>query len=144
MSTIRKDLSFPEIRRFGWVSLGGFLALGLLCWYRGRMGGRWGWSGTGWQEVSLLLGFAGVVFAGICQLSHVAGLRLYVGWMTLGLALGRVMSVVFLSLLFVFLLPVFALIRLGDPLRLRRSGASTYWEDHRPHEPTLERTLRPF
>jgi hypothetical protein len=42
------------------------------------------------------------------------------------------------------LLPVFSLIRFSDPLRFKLKSGGSYWEDHPPHEPTLERTMRPF
>ena len=69
----------------------------------------------------------------------------YVVWMTAAMWIGRVMTPVLLTALFVVLLPVFSLIRLGDPLRLKlKPKGESYWEDHKHHESTLERTARPF
>ena len=90
------------------------------------------------------LGLAGVVIAAVSLASHAAGLRVYMGWMTMAQAMGSVMNVVLLTLLFIFFLPVFSLIRLKDPLRFRRNATGSYWEPARPHEATLERMARPF
>ncbi|NOT02938.1 MAG: hypothetical protein HOP29_20250 [Phycisphaerales bacterium] len=86
--------------------------------------------------------------AGLCVASFgPMGLAraVYVGWMTGAAAIGKVMLPVFLTIVFVLVLPVFALVRFTDPLRakLRRDGA-TYWEKPSVYEPTLERMRRPF
>ena len=55
------------------------------------------------------------------------------------------MSTVMLSLVFLVLLPVFALIvRRSDPVRRRLHDGNTYWEDPSPFEPTLDRMRRMF
>lgn len=69
---------------------------------------------------------------------------IYMGWMTVTVPIGIVMSTILLTLLYFILLPVFALIvRSGDPLR-RRLGANSYWEDYKPYEHSLERMGRLF
>ncbi len=68
----------------------------------------------------------------------------YVAWMTVTVPIGLVMSTVLLTVLFVFVLPLFSLIvRWSDPLQ-KKLGASTYWEEYKPHEHTLERMRRLF
>jgi hypothetical protein len=64
--------------------------------------------------------------------------------MTLASYLGMVMTTLLLSVLFFVLLPIFSLIRLKDPLRLKLRSAGTYWERPDPHEPTINRMRRPF
>jgi hypothetical protein len=147
---IRTDLSAREIRNFGFVTLGGFIFIGFMLWYLsvrpagGWIPQAWGYQGHARQVIALAMGCTGLVFALVCMSSHPAGLRLYVAWMTMGGAIGAVMSVVLLTLLFIVFLPVFSLIRLKDPLRMKRGAAGSYWEPHRPHEATLERMARPF
>jgi hypothetical protein len=69
---------------------------------------------------------------------------LYVTWMRASTPIGLAMSTVLLSVLFLFMLPLFSLVvRLGDPLR-KKLGETTYWEDYKPHEATLERMRRLF
>jgi len=69
----------------------------------------------------------------------------YVGWMSAAFAIGAVMTVVLMTVLFIVLLPLFSLTRLADPLRMKlKPAGESYWEDHKHHESTLERTARPF
>jgi hypothetical protein len=79
-----------------------------------------------------------------CFVSYAIGRLLYIVWMTGAMYLGLVVTTVLLSVLFVILLPLFSLIRLSDPLRLRMKSSGSYWEDPTPHEATLERTRRQF
>ena len=65
-------------------------------------------------------------------------------WMIGATGIGKVMLPVFLTLVFFILLPVFTLVRLADPLRMKLTKEATYWEPHKPHEATVERMLRPF
>jgi len=98
---------------------------------------------TVWQVVALVLwGAAGAVGA-ISFLVPAAARHVYVGWMTVAMVLGAVMTHVLLTVLFVVLLPAFTLIRFRDPLRKRLRGDS-YWEAYDRHEDTLERVSRPF
>ena len=65
--------------------------------------------------------------------------------MTLAGAIGTVVTFVLLSVLYFVFLPIFSLIRFKDPLRLKMPPkATSYWEEHKHHESTLERTARPF
>ena len=65
-------------------------------------------------------------------------------WMAVGGVIRRVLTFVVLTVLYVLVLPVFALIRFRDPLKVRRSAAASLWDDHETDEPTLERASRPF
>jgi hypothetical protein len=150
MQPVNRNPSVADVRQFGRVILGGFAVLGALLWCADGLRHRAGqplteWAGATPQWIAAVLWAAGAVVAAVTHVSQPAGRRVYVVWMTAALGLGTVMTFVLLSVLFVVLLPVFSLIRFGDPLRLRlRRGASTYWEDHKHHESTLERTIRPF
>ena len=70
--------------------------------------------------------------------------KIYRGWMKFAVFLGAVMTTILCTILFVVLLPPFALIRLKDPLRMRLEDTDSYWEDYHPPEPTVERFLHPF
>jgi hypothetical protein len=144
MRAINKNPSPRELRTFGLIMLAGFCILGGLFWFSGRLPGTWcGWSGSGRQCTGIVLFLVGAACAA-CSASPSVGRLLYVGWMTVGMYLGMVMTTVMLTLMFFLLLPVFSLIRLADPLRLKLRKTGSYWEDHKPHEATLERTARPF
>ena len=146
MPNVNRHPGRAEVRRFGLVVLCGFAVLGLLLWWRGCAEGTgWGWAGTGLHWTAIILWALGVITLALTRLSQPLGRQVYVVWMTGAMYLGTVMTLLLLSVLFVVFLPVFSLIRLKDPLRMKlaRSGAS-YWEDHRHHESTLERTRRPF
>mgnify|MGYP006969345005 FL=1 len=141
MLAIRRDMNSEEIRRFGWTVGGAFGVLALLCAWRSP---GFEVAASPWWLGVVVCGAAAVTFVGVCSASVESGRRLYHGWMRLGLAMGKVTSIVILTVLFCTVLPVFSLIRLGDPLRLRRSNAHSFWEEPSPHEPTLERAARPF
>jgi len=145
MLEVNKTPGVSEVRVFGLTLLGGFTVIGALLWYVGR-GPETGWSysGTGAHVTAVAVWVLGAACAAICCVSHGAGSSLYVFWMTAATYLGIVMSTLLLSLLFFVLLPLFSLIRLKDPLRLRLKRQGSYWEDHDPHEATLERVRRPF
>jgi hypothetical protein len=145
MFTINKSPTPRDIRWFAVGMIVGIPAISLLI--------LWKWSGrsdeatTGSRVIELAL--VGVAFLGILAglaalVSPVAGRKLFVGWMTLTIPIGIVVSTLMLTLLYVVLLPIFSLIvRRKDPLR-KKLGGTTYWEDYKPHEPTLERMQRPF
>ncbi len=140
-----------KLRRFGWATLGGFVVLGALFWclaVQSKGAWRpadWAWTGAGRQIAALVLWGLGSAILLVCLSLPGAARRVYVGWMTGAMWIGTVASAIVLSVLFVVLLPAFSLIRFADPLRLKRKPpGDSYWEDHRPHESTLERTLRPF
>ena len=70
----------------------------------------------------------------------------YGPWVKMVFFLGTVMTVVLMTVLFFIVVPIFSLIRLKDPLRMRpsRDPKESLWETHRNSEPTLERFGRPF
>jgi hypothetical protein len=148
---VNPDPTRDELRRFGQVTLGGFAVLGAVFWYLGVKPASewwpatWGWTGSGPQIAAVGLWGLGLAIRLIAWISPAAGRRVYVVWMTGAMYLGTVVTTVLLSVLFVVLLPVFTLIRFGDPLRLKlKPPGESYWEDHRHHESTLDRTIRPF
>ena len=52
---------------------------------------------------------------------------------------------IMLTVLYFLLLPVFSLVvRFGDPVRKRLDPNGSYWEDHAPFKPTLDRMRRLF
>ncbi len=147
MLPFRRNLSPGEVRNFGLITLGGFVVLGALLWLKGlgwSFADALSWQGSGSQKASVVLWAIGAAFAIICTASYALGLRLYIGWMTMAVYLGTVVSTVMLSLMFLILLPIFSLVRLKDPLRLKLKPSGTYWEEHRPDEPTLDRMSRMF
>ena len=150
MFTVNKNPSARDVANFGWVMLGGFGVIGALFWYvavkphGAWTPAGWGWNGTGRQIAALVLWAVAVLSPVLCRVSPAAGRRYYVIWMTGAMYIGTVVTTVMLTVLFFVLLPVFSLIRLKDPLRLKWSRTGSYWEKPSPHEATLERTARPF
>ncbi len=137
MFTVIRNPTLHDLRKFGWAMLAGFAVIGGVLWYFGARGSTSSY-------VGFLLWGAGIVLWLLALLTPAAAKPVYVVWMTAGMAIGTVMSTILLTLLFVFLLPLFSLVvRMGDPLR-RKLGAATYWEKYKPHEATLERMRRPF
>lgn len=145
MFTINRNPSTKDLHWFAVGMIVGIPAVALLL--------LWKWPDRGGGVESafrlaqmILIGIAVIgVAVGIAALaSPTMGRKLYIGWMTVTIPIGIVMSTIMLSLLYVFLLPIFSLIvRRQDPLR-KKLGGSTYWENYKPHEPTLERMRRPF
>jgi hypothetical protein len=149
--TVNKNPSVDELKTFGWVMLGGFALLGTLLWYSSLKpqgawwpAGGWGWTGAFRQEVAVAFWALGALVWAISIVSTALTRRVYVVWMTGGYYVGTVTSFLLLSVLYFAVLPVFSLIRLTDPLRLRLSSSGTYWEKPTEHEATLERMSRPF
>ena len=141
MFTVNKNPSVSDLRKFGWAMLFGFGVLGAILWivaWRRYGGGSFGWSGA----VGLLVLGIGLWVIGVTAPNTAR--PVYVAWMTVTVPIGLVMSTVLLTVLFVFVLPLFSLIvRWSDPLQ-KKLGASTYWEEYKPHEHTLERMRRLF
>jgi hypothetical protein len=146
VSPIKRDPTPAELRTFGLVVFCGFAVIGALLWWLGRgtdTGLRWAGGGRHWTAV-ILWGLGALILL-ITLVSPGLGRPVYVVWMTGASYLGMLMTFILLSVLFVILLPLFSLIRLKDPLRFRKAAPdASYWEDHRHHESTLERTARPF
>jgi len=131
--TVNRNPTVAEVRKFGLTILLGLGVIGLLLWY---------W--RGWMNVAAVLGIIGAVVAAVSFASHAAGSRLYVAWMLFGAGIGRVMLPIVMTIMFLIFLPFFSLIRFWDPLRMKLKPTGSYWEPHKPHEPTLERMRRPF
>ena len=144
MFSVNRNPGRSELGKFGLTILVGLGIVGGLLWWRlgPPDGGAVGL--TGGRIAAIVLWIVGVL---VCLASLAAprvGRYVYVGWMTAAMAIGLVVTPVLFTVLFIVVLPVFSLIRLGDPLRLRKSNRQTYWEDPKPHEPTLERMMKPF
>lgn len=146
MFEINKNPSRAELRTFGFGILLGLGIIGVLCWW---LMPRWFGADAAhvakFHKTALVLWALG---AAVCLLAVAAPIRVvtpvYVVWMRVAIAIGVVMTPVFFTLLFIVVLPIFSLIRLADPLRMNLSRAESYWEDHKDHEATVERALRPF
>jgi hypothetical protein len=148
MFTVNKNPTAGDVRKFAWAMLIGFGVIGGILWMstakRHNMA-LWRWTATPGQWVAMGLAALGSITCVVSLLSPSIGRAAYVGWMTATLPIGVAMSYVLLTILFFLLLPPFSLIvRWGDPLRRKLSREGTYWEDYRPHEPTLDRMARPF
>lgn len=145
MREINRNPSPAQLRRFGLSMLGAFGVLGMVLYATGRTpAAGWAWAGTGRQVAAIVCWFAGMALCTSVLVPGSLGRRVYVAWMAGSHALGVVTTTILLSVLYVVLLPPFALIRLRDPLRRRSRCATTFWETPTPHEPTLERMMRPF
>jgi hypothetical protein len=142
---VNRNPNAKVLRSFGLAMLFGFGVIGGLLWYLGPDPNSFGWHGVGAQKVAIGLWILGVLLALVSIEPKGIAVPLYVGWMSIGMFLGAIMTFVLMSVLFIVLLPIFTLIRFKDPLRLKlKPPGESYWEDYREHEPTLERTARPF
>jgi hypothetical protein len=149
MLTINRNPEARDLRQFGWAMLLGFGAIGLLLWLvpwlRAGDPSVLAWTGCGGQIGAICCWGVGAILGGWALAAPATAKPAYILWMSLTVPLGVAVSTVVLTLLFLFLLPIFSLIaRMGDPLRKNRNNGDTYWEDYRPHEPTLERMARLF
>ena len=149
MFSVNKNPKPSDLRKFGWAMLVGFGVIGALLWLAPwlRTGevGLWAWAATANQVTAVGFWVLGLALAILSLSSPAAAKPVYVVWMSITVPIGIVVSTVMLTLLFVVLLPVFSIVaRWGDPLRKKRHPGDTYWEDYKPHEPTLDRTARPF
>ena len=147
MFTVNRNPSVSDLRKFGWAMLLGFGVIGAILWvvaWRRYGGGPFAWSGLAIQYVAIVFLALGIVLYVLGVAAPVVSRPVFVAWMTVTVSIGIVMSTVLLTVLFVFFLPLFSLIvRAGDPLR-KKLGASSYWEDYKPHEHTLERMRHTF
>jgi hypothetical protein len=133
MQGVNKNPTTAELRTFGLTMLLGFAAIGAIVAWRVGLG-----------TAAYVLWGLGAFFL-IVELAAAPsiGKSAYIVWMSIAVAIGKVMIPVFLTILYFTLLIPFTLIRLKDPLRFKR-GAESYWEPHKNHEPTIERMMRPF
>lgn len=149
MFTVNKNPTNDDLRKFGYAMVGGFLMIGALIyflpWARTREVSTLAWTGRLLQWTAVSLPLLGAVLCGLGLFVPVAAKPVYIVWMTAAMGVGIVVSTIMLTLLFLFLLPVFSIVvRFGDPLGKKLKAQGTYWEDHKPHELTLERMKRPF
>lgn len=144
MFTVNRN---PTPRDLYWFALGmlvGFPAVAMLLMYFSRAKAAAGHATPVVTALAVGLAVAGILAGASALILPAIGRRLYIAWMTLTVPIGLVMSTLLLTLLYFLLLPVFSLIvRRQDPLR-KKLGGPTYWEDYKPHEPTLDRMRRPF
>jgi hypothetical protein len=142
--TVNRNPSRAELTKFGVTILIGLAVIGGLAWWLGARGDKPqdGWT-TG-QIAAVALWLVGPVVFLLSSVTPAAGRYVYIGWMSAAVAIGMVVTPVVFTVIFIVLLPIFSLIRLKDPLRLKRSDCPTFWEDPKPHEATLERMRRPF
>ncbi|RME40264.1 MAG: hypothetical protein D6788_03705 [Planctomycetota bacterium] len=149
MLTVNTNPSASDLKGFGWAMLIGFGLIGLLLYATGgnphSPGGRWAWTGSAGQTVGIVLIGLGIGLFLLSRLFPAAARPVYVGWMSVTVPIGAVMTRVFLTVFFAVVLPPFSLlVRLSDPLRKRKRAGDSYWEDYQPHEATVERLQRPF
>jgi len=130
---VNKSPTRSDLRKFGLTVLVGFAVIGGLAWWV-----------KGWTVAAIALWAAGIAVWTVATLSASAGTKIYVVWMSIGAAIGRVVMPIFFTLAFFTILPLFSLIRFTDPLRLKLKRDGTYWLAHKHHEATIERMLRPF
>jgi uncharacterized membrane protein YhhN len=143
MFSVNRSPSPSDLRWFAGGFLVAFPLLGavLFVWF-----GRPSDNGASWPVLGFSIAIAATGIAGgmVTLIRPTIGRKLYIVWMTATLPIGIAFTTILLTVLYFLLLPVFSLIvRRQDPLR-RKSKGTTYWEDCRPHEPTLERMRRPF
>lgn len=150
MLSVNRNPSPAELRSFGRVMLGGLGLIGLILWYLGvKPDGSWiptsfAWNGGGHHYVALVLWLLGAGIFLVTLISLRASRGVYIVWMSVAVVIGTVVTTLLLSLIFFIMLPLFALIRLKDPLRLKLGTEPSYWEDHKSDEVTLERMRRIF
>ena len=145
LSRVERNPSRRDVRTFGLTVLIGLGVIGLLIWWMAR-GEETGlaWAGRGLQWLSVGLWLLGTAACAACFASHAVGRLVYIIWMSAAMCIGMVMVPLLLSVIYCVVVPVFSLIRLKDPLRKNLRKEGSYWEPHKPYEPTLERMQHPF
>lgn len=132
----------------------GFTAIAALAWcapwvssiWRGTGEPTWlAWRGAGGQMAGIAFVALGVALWVLSILSTRLTRTVYVAWMSVTVPCGVVMGTIMLSVVFIVVLPIFAVIvAMGDPLRKKLSKSGSYWESARPFEASLERMRRLF
>jgi hypothetical protein len=118
---LNRHPSSRELLVFGMTLLGVSVVVGGVYWFALHR-----------PSVAQVLWIAGAV-ALLLSVTPRVGRWFYIGWMGLGMTLGAVTSPIVLFLLWgLFVTPLALLLRLTsrDPLRLRRDGATTFWESY--------------
>lgn len=129
------DPQRPDLRRFGFVFGGAILALAALAWFKGS------------PALPYLLGAGGlsVLLGAVVPASLRA---VYYGWMTVGLVLGKIVTAIILTLVFLLAVtPVGFVMRLvgRDPMQRRLDRqADTYWIPKRHTIPDKSRYEKYF
>jgi hypothetical protein len=146
---VNRDPSTRVLHHFGWAMLFGFGVLGavlwLVPWVRGGGSDSLSFAATRAQVVALCFWGLGVALLAVSYSPKELARPVYVGWMSVSAAIGRVMSTILLTIVFFLVLPVFALIaRHKDPLRRRLHAGASYWEDAKQVDPSVDRMRRPF
>ena len=149
MFKVNKNPTISDLHGFGWAMLGGFGVIGLILWVVPWLktwdAANLAWAGTNKQILAIVLWTLGIVLFSVSLATERVARPVYVTWMSAVVPIGIVMSTIMLTLLFVLMLPIFSLIvRMGDPLRRKRTTHESYWEDYTAYEPTLERMKRLF
>jgi hypothetical protein len=154
--TINKNPDEAVLKKFGWAMLIGFGVLGAILWVAPAVKAAWddwstwdasllAWVAGGKQITAVCLWSVGAALWLLTLVAPMAAKPIYVGWMSVAVPVGIAVSTLFLTLLFFIVLPLFSIVvRAGDPLRRKLTRGDTYWEDHKPYEPTLERMNRLF
>lgn len=146
MFTINRNPSPRDLRWFALGMLVGLPVIAGLLTYLARSGSGAGEGRSSIVTMAVAIGLSAIgILAGLIALTSASlGRRLYVAWMTLTMPVGLFLSTILLSLIYFLFLPVFSfIVRRHDPLR-KKLGGATYWEDYKPHEPTIDRMRRPF
>ncbi len=149
MFTVNKNPTPQDLKKFGSAMIIGFGTLAILLWVlpwiRSGDSSVLQWSGSRGQLTAIIFVGLGLFLAILGHGMPAVAKPVYVTWMTIATPVGLFMSTLVLSVLYFFLLPVFAiLVRRSDPLRTKTEGKETYWENYKPYEPTIERMRRPF
>jgi len=65
--------------------------------------------------------------------------NIWEGWKKIAHKIGVAQTHLLITLFYWLIVPVFSLIRLQNPLRLRQSGDRSYWIERKPRGNTLDR-----
>lgn len=127
----------------------GFGVIGAILWLypaiKAGDAGLIGWQGGPRQIVGVCLWAVGGGLWLLTLIAPMAAKPIYVGWMSVAVPIGIAVSTILLTLLYFILLPFFSIVvRMGDPVRRKLDPEGSYWEDHAPFEPSLDRMRRLF
>ncbi len=143
MFEVNHHPSVSELRKFGLTILIGLAVIGGVLWWIGAPDEGASDGLTTARKLTVGLWIAGAAVA-VLSFAPPVGRLVYIAWMTAATTMGKIMTPVLFTLLYVVILPVFSLIRLKDPLRIKKKACQTYWLDHEHHDPTIERMMKPF